>query len=108
MLARNREGEPVDPVPFAVVAGSAWLLCLSFGPLYLDAFAVSWPRGLAASVAVATATTLWAYRRFVWLVDPTVRSELPPDLRFRRICYGAVAFGAVLTFLSLLAFASGG
>jgi len=105
---RNREGEPVDPVPFVVVAGSAWLLCLSFGPLYLDAFAVPWPRGLAVSVAAALATTVWAYRRFVWTVDPTVRRELPPDLRFRRICYGALVFGAVLTFLSLLAFASGG
>lgn len=108
MIARNREGEPVDPVPFAVVAGSTWLFCLSFGPLYLDAFAVPWPRGLAVSAATALVTTLWAYRRYVWDVDPAVQRELPADLRFRRLCYGAFVFGVVFLLLSVVAFVSAG
>ncbi|MFA1609811.1 hypothetical protein [Halobellus rubicundus] len=108
MLARNREGEPVDPVPFVVVAGSAWLLCLSFGPLYLDAFAVPWPRGLAVSAAAALVATVWAHRRFVWTVDPAVRREIPADLRFRRLCYGMIVFGVVFLLLTVAAFASAG
>ncbi|MFC6874076.1 hypothetical protein [Halobellus marinus] len=107
MNVRNREGEPVDPVPFAVVAGSAWLLCLSFGPLYLDAFAIPWPRGLAISTAIAFLTTVWAYRRYVWTVDPVVRREVPAKVRFRQICYGALVFGIVFLVLSVLVFARG-
>jgi hypothetical protein len=105
---RNSRGEPVDPVPFAVVASAAWLLCLSFGPLYLDAFAVPWAYGLLVSVVVASAMTAWAYRRFVWTVDPTVRRELSVGLRFRQICYGAIVFGVILLLLSVLAVANGG
>lgn len=106
MSVRNQEGEPVDPVPFVVVTGSAWLLCLSFGPLYLDAFAVPWPRGLAVSAAAAVAATLWAHRRFVWTVDPTVRREIPADVRFRKLCYGAIVFGVAFVLLSVVAFLS--
>ncbi|MFB6250292.1 MAG: hypothetical protein ABEI27_01165 [Halobellus sp.] len=108
MPVRNRQGEPVDPIPFAVIASVAWLLCLSFGPLYLDAFSVPWARGVLVSVAVAVGMTVWAYRRFIWTVDPTVRRELSVGLRFRQICYGAIIFGVVLLLLTVFAVANGG
>ncbi|AFO56896.1 hypothetical protein NJ7G_1652 [Natrinema sp. J7-2] len=34
MHLRNRHGVRIDPVPFVVVVGLAFMFLLSFGPLY--------------------------------------------------------------------------
>ncbi|WP_303704076.1 hypothetical protein [Haloquadratum walsbyi] len=93
----------MDPIPFIVVAGSTWLLCLSFGPLYLDLFDIPWTRGLLICVLLAIIISTLAYRRFIWTVDPAVRDSLSAGIRFHRLCLGGIIFGAVLILLALIA-----
>jgi hypothetical protein len=102
-LIRNRHGEIVDPIPFVVITGSTWLLCLSFGPLYLDLFGIPWTEGLLACVILAVVTSLWAYRRFIWTVDPAVQESLSAGVRFHRLCLGGIAFCMILIILAFIA-----
>ena len=44
MRLRNRDGSPVDPVPFLVLAAMAFAVAYSFGPIYFDALGVSYGR----------------------------------------------------------------
>ena len=102
-LITNRHGETVDPVPFIVITGSTWLLCLSFGPLYLDLFGIPWTQGLVTCAILAVVASSWAYRRFVWTVDPAVQDSLPAGIRFHRLCLGGVIFGTILIILAFIA-----
>ena len=51
MRLRNRDGSPVDPVPFLVLAAMAFAVAYSFGPIYFDALGVSLVPALALSTA---------------------------------------------------------
>ena len=58
MRVRNRDGAPVDPVPFLVSAGMAVMLLFSTGPLYGLAYGLSVRTSLVLSTAFA-ATVVW-------------------------------------------------
>jgi hypothetical protein len=101
MRLHNRHGDPVDPVPFAVVAGVGVLLCISFGPLYLNALGVDFAVGVPLSLLAAVAVCVAAYYRFVWTTDPFLLRERPADARFRRLWYGGLLLLALFVLLSL-------
>ncbi|SHH10675.1 hypothetical protein [Halobaculum gomorrense] len=102
MRLRNRKGDPIDPVPFLVVAGMAFMILFSAGPIYLMAlFGVDVPVALAGSAAAFVPTAALAYHRLVRSAQPDLRGELPASLRFRRLWYAGVAFGLLLVALTL-------
>lgn len=101
MRLRNRDGTPIDPVPFFVVALLGVMVAIAWGPLYLKAHGVDEPVAVAASVALAALTVGASFYHYVWTVNPDVRSEVPAATRYRRLLY-AIAIG-VLVVLALVA-----
>lgn len=101
MRPRNRRGDPVDPVPFAVVAGLGVLTCVSFGPLYCAALGLDFAVGVSLSLLAAAAVCAVSYHRYVWTATPELRGELPPEVRFRRLLYGGLLLFLVFVLLSL-------
>ena len=99
MRLRNRNGTPVDPVPFAVVSGLACMLSLSFGPLYGQAFGLSLPSALLVSAAASIGVTVASFYWQVWDTYPL--EETPVEIRFERLVYGALAFGVIVVALTL-------
>lgn len=99
MRLSNRNGTPVDPVPFVVVSGLACMLLLSFGPLYGQAFGFSLSASLLGSIVVSVGVTVAS---FYWQVWDTYPLEMPPvEIRFERLFYGSLAFGVILVALTL-------
>jgi hypothetical protein len=98
---RNREGTRVDPVPYLVVTGLAFLGCFSFLPVYLRSLGVGLPLALAGSGAVFASLAAVAYHRMVWTARPALRGEVPPGRRLRRVLYAALVVVAVLVGLTL-------
>lgn len=98
MKPTNKRGEPVDPVPFLVVALLAMTVVLSLGPVYLLGFNVAYNRAIGISVGVALSTVLIAYYRFVWTASPIIRAEVPAGVRFRKLLY-AIVIGVVVTLV---------
>lgn len=103
MPLRNRAGDPVDPVPFLVVVGFAFLLVYSTGPIYLRAlFGVDLGVALAGSTAVFLVASVGAYYRFVHTDRPDLRGETPAEWRYRRLWYGGLALALLFVLLTLL------
>lgn len=101
-MLSNREGTSVDPVPFLVVTGLSFLICLSVGPLYLNAvFGISFATGVGWSFLVFTGLLWVSWYRFVWTRRPRIREEVPAERRLRGIYYGMVAFGLVVALMLL-------
>jgi cytochrome b561 len=98
---RNRDGTPVDPVPFLVVAALAFLVVFSFGPVYAGAVGLSLPVGIALSAGLFVAATVGAYVRLVWNSRPALRAEVPPETRLARLVYGALCLALVMLLLAL-------
>ncbi|WP_380680217.1 hypothetical protein [Salinigranum sp. GCM10025319] len=98
---RNRDGTPVDPVPFLVVVALAFLLTFSIGPVYAAAVGLSLPVGIGLSAAVFVAVSAGAYVRFVRRATPELRAEVPPDRRLARLLYGALCLALLLLLLTL-------
>jgi hypothetical protein len=105
MEVRNRWGTAVDPVPFAVVAATAFTVCYSFGPGYLLTFDVDLPVALLVTTGVYLALTVGAYYRLVWTFRPEYREEVPVGVRFRRLVLGAAVTLGVLVLFALPLFA---
>jgi hypothetical protein len=97
---RNRDGRPVDPVPFVVVAGLGGMLALSVGPLYGLAYGLSLRVALAVSAAVALAVAAGAYHQLVRGARPA-GAPGPTAADADWLLYVAVAFGVVLAGLSV-------
>lgn len=98
---RNRRGDPVDPVPFLVAAGLAFMLAFSFGPIYGLAYGLSLGASLAAA-AVAFAGAGWvAYRQLVRLAPAVDAGPLPAGPRFERLLYAGIALGVLLIGLTV-------
>jgi hypothetical protein len=98
---RNRNGRPVDPVPFVVVSGLGAMLALSAGPLYGLAYGLSLRTSLAASAAVTLGVVAGAYHQFVWRGRPASAVGAGPVTDAARLYYMGVALGAVIVALSL-------
>ncbi|MFC7213376.1 hypothetical protein ACFQO4_04675 [Saliphagus sp. GCM10025334] len=101
MRFRNREGVPVDPVPFFVVAGLACMLVLSFGPLYGQALGAGLERSAAGSIVISLATTVGAYYRQVWTVRPELLETVPAGIRAERLFYLMVVLAALIVGLAI-------
>lgn len=98
---RNREGERVDPIPFLVATGTAFLVTFSFGPVYCLALGLPIEAGLLACSLVFAGLTLAAHHRLVREHRPTLRGEVPPELRVRQLFYVALVAVGVLLLLTL-------
>jgi membrane protein implicated in regulation of membrane protease activity len=98
---RNRDGVPVDPVPFLVVAASAVLVVCSGGPPYLLALGLSLPVAVAVSLAVAATAVAVAYRRYVRRAGPERRAAVPAERRLGRFGEATVALAVLFALLSL-------
>lgn len=98
---RNREGDPVDPVPFLVTASAAFLVTFSFVPVYCLTLGLSVATATAASTAVFLVAAGLAYRRLVRTAHPDLRSEVDPGLRLRQLFYVALVVVGLLVLVSL-------
>lgn len=106
MPLSNRDGEPVDPVPYFVVTGLGALVAFSFLPGYGMAFGLPVWVGLALAAVVTLAFAAGAYHRMVLTYRPSVRRDVPPDLRLRKMAYAVLAVCCLLGGLSLPLLAS--
>jgi hypothetical protein len=100
MEARNRDGDPVDVVPFLVSAGILGMLTLSVGPIYGIAYGIPVGRAVAVSAGATALLCGVAFHRLIWLAPPRWVS-IPADVRFQRLWYLGIAFGLVLVALTL-------
>lgn len=100
MKLPNRDGTPVDPVPFLVVALLGVVIALSWGPVYLLEFSVALRIAVTASIVLAAASVIVAYYWFVWTNNPTVREEVPAHVRFRKFLYAIIC--GVIVVLALV------
>ncbi|MFQ3285538.1 hypothetical protein [Natronomonas sp.] len=99
MSLPNRRGTPVDPVPFVVISGLAFMLLFSFGPLYGLAFGLSLPTALATSGIVFLAVAGLAFYRQVWNARPP--GEISVQMRAEQLLYGALAFAVIVVAATL-------
>lgn len=102
MRPRNRDGTPIDPVPFFVVAAVAFLLAFAFGPPYVvAAFGAPFGPALAGSACAFALLVGAAYYRLIWTASPAVRREVPAGRRLRRLLYAALAAAFLFALLAL-------
>lgn len=101
MRLTNAWGQPVDPVPFLVVAALAFLVSFSYGPIYCMELGFSLPVALSLSAGVFSVTAAVAYHRLVRRARPDLRGEVPAEYRLRAIIYAALVIGALLGLLSI-------
>lgn len=101
MRISNREGSPIDPVPFIVVALLGVMVAIAWGPLYLKSHGVDESVAVAASVALAAVAVCASFYRYIWSANPNVRAEVPAAVRYRKLLY-AIVIG-VIVVLALVA-----
>jgi hypothetical protein len=101
MRLRNRDGTPVDPVPFLVVVALAFLLTFSLGPIYASAVGLSFRLGLSLSAGLFVVVSSGAYVRLVWHARPELRTEVPAADRLTRLLYAALCLALLLVLLSI-------
>lgn len=102
MRLGNRDGTPVDAVPFLVAASLAFALTFAFGPAYGLTLGLSLPVAVAASGVVFVVAAVGAYHRLVWTANPVIRQEVPADVRLLELFYVVAAVFLLLSFLSIL------
>ncbi|WP_251341885.1 hypothetical protein [Haloplanus halophilus] len=101
MRLRNREGTPVDAVPFLVVTAMAGLVAFSFGPIYCIAVGLEGPAVIGVPALAFGGAVAVAYRRLVHAARPDLRAEIPTAQRIRGLFYAALVGAALLVALSL-------
>lgn len=97
----NRDGTPIDPVPFFVVALLAFTIAVAWGPVYLLELGVELRVAVGISFGLAGVSIAIAYHRMVWAANPTVREEVPARVRFRKFIY-AILVGVVVVLVLLI------
>lgn len=97
----NRRGDPVDPVPFLVSAGLAFMFAFSVGPIYGLTYGMSLSWSLVASTVAFAALLAVAYAQLVRSAPPVDAGSLPPGPRMERLLYVALALGVVLVGLTI-------
>lgn len=101
-MVSNRSGDDVDPVPWLVVVAMGFLICYSFGPLYLKAVL-----GVTIEVAIAGSTLVFlgiaagSWYRLVWTRRPEHMAVLGAAYRLERLFYWAVVVALLLLLLAL-------
>lgn len=97
----NRDGTPVDPVPFLVVSLMAFAVSYAFGPMYFSALGLPLDWGVALSTGAFLGASGVAFHRYVWSFDPAIRDEVPASDRFRRLILAAVCCVGAILLLAL-------
>lgn len=97
----NRRGDRIDPVPFLVTVGIAFMFALSFGPIYGLSYGFTLGASLALSTLVFAGATVLAYSQFVRSAPAIDTGALPPAPRIERLLYGALGLGVVFVALTL-------
>ncbi len=100
MRLRNRHGTPIDPVPFLVVVGLAFMLLLSFGPLYGQALGTSLDISIAVSVVSFLFVAGLAYYWQVWTARPQ-GTAVPAGIRAERLFYLMIVLAAIIVALAV-------
>ncbi len=100
MPIQNRDGVPVDPVPFGVSAMLTFMLVFSIGPVYAQAYGFSLPGGITISTAVFVVSSGVAYYRLVWTATPGT-PRVAVDVRLERLLYLMLAMGTVLVGITV-------
>ncbi|WP_058367590.1 hypothetical protein [Haloparvum sedimenti] len=98
---RNAEGTPVDPVPVLVVVALAFMVSVSIGPIYGQAYGLSLAASLAVSGGAFLLTAVGAYRWLVRDAHPEVAGEVDPADRFATLVYLALALLALFVGLTV-------
>lgn len=101
MYVHNRHGDRIDPVPFLVTVGLAFMFAFSVGPIYGLAYGFTLRSSVALSGAAFAGATTVAYRQFVRSAPAIDAGPLPPGPRVERLFYGAIGLGVVLVALTL-------
>lgn len=103
MKFRNRNGTPIDPIPFFVVAGIGFTVFLAWGPVYLLGHGVSLDIAVTVSAVLAIVSVVTAYYRYVWIANPLRQEEVPAAERIKPLFYAmAAGIVIVLALLGLL------
>ncbi|RZH68261.1 hypothetical protein [Natrinema altunense] len=101
MHLRNRHGVRIDPVPFVVVVGLAFMFLLSFGPLYGQALGLPLEVAIALSAAVCTVVAVVAFYRQVWTFRPNHAGSVPAAVRAERLFQLIPILAALLVALAI-------
>ncbi|GAB7009783.1 hypothetical protein [Halorubrum trueperi] len=101
MRIHNKHGDRIDPVPFVVTVGLAFMLALSFGPIYGLAYGLTLTTSLALSTLAFAGAAALAYDQLVRAAPAIDAGPLPPGPRFERLLYAALGLGVVLVALTL-------
>jgi len=99
-MLQNRRGEPVDPVPFFVVAALGLLLSYAFFTPTLAALGVAVPQAFAFSTWGFAGVVGGTYYYLVWTVTPGGHGAAQ---QLVGVAYGIVAVVVLLAALALLA-----
>lgn len=106
MWLRNRDGDPVDPVPYLVVLSIGFLVAFSFLPGYSVALGLPVWVGLLVAGTVFVGFAGVAYHRMVLTNRPEIQREVPANLRVRKLFYIVLVVCALLAVLTVLLVAS--
>lgn len=101
MVFKNKDGTPVDPIPFFIVSIMAFTIIFTFGPPYFLALGLRLEVALAACTAIVCISTVTAYYRYVWTTRPTTRAEVPGPVRLKRLFYAILAGFLLVALLAL-------
>lgn len=101
MKFANRHGTPVDPVPFFVVATTAFLVSYVYLPAYFLSLGASLRVAVGGATLAFMASAMAAYYHCCWTARPELRGEVPAEIRLHRIAY-AVLLGFCLIVLFAL------
>jgi len=102
MPLRNRDGDPIDPVPYLVVLAVGFLVAFSFLPGYCLALGLPLWTGLLAAGVVFVGFAAVTYHRMVLTSRPEIQREVPAELRVRKLFYVVLVVCAVLAGLTVL------
>ncbi|MUW15609.1 hypothetical protein GJ633_13960 [Halorubrum sp. CBA1125] len=101
MRVHNRHGDRIDPVPFAVTVGLAFMLTLSFGPIYGLSYGLSLTASLALSTLAFACATALAHHQLVRSAPAVDAGPLPPGPRVERLLYAVLGLGVVFAALTV-------
>lgn len=105
MKLRNRNGTPVDPVPWFVTVALGFMVLFSFGPIYLREYGLSLRPALvvlSGTFVVLVGVTYW---RYIYTARPEIRAEVPVEDRLERLFY-AILVGILLVALASIPLAT--
>ena len=101
MKLRNRDGTPVDPVPWIVTSGLWFMLLFSIGPIYLQEYGLPLVPALIVLVVGYAGVVVASYWRYVYTARPDLRAEIPPAVRMERLFYAVIAGVLLLLAVSV-------